>query len=105
MPSATRRKELADRPVFGAIYPNDAVVLGRPSRHVRGRWVRAGRFKLVVPGAANNRLPMELYDLSHDPREALNLVEAPQHVARVAEMKRLLDAWWTGADDRQVTQR
>ncbi|HIF33340.1 MAG TPA: sulfatase [Planctomycetaceae bacterium] len=105
MPSATRRKELADRPVFGAIYPNDAVVLGRPSKHVRGRWVRAGRFKLVVPGAANNRLPMELYDLSHDPREALNLVEAPQHVARVAEMKRLLDAWWTGADDSQVTQR
>jgi uncharacterized sulfatase len=42
-PSALGQAKLRDRPVFGAIYPNDAQVLGRPSQHVRGKWVRQGK--------------------------------------------------------------
>ena len=69
MPSACRERPLQERAVFGAIYPNDAWRLGAPSQHVRGRWVREGDFKLIVPGPAPNPLPLALYDLKRDPDE------------------------------------
>jgi arylsulfatase A len=94
---------LSDRPAFGAIYPNDATELGRPSRHVRGRWIREGRFKLVVPGPTKPPIPTSLYDLGHDPEELVNLAADPQHADRIARMTRTLDAWWSGEDDAAVT--
>lgn len=105
-PSAMGRKELVQRPVFGAIYPNDAVVLGQPSRHVRGRWVREGRrFKLIVPGPASPQLPLALYDLQVDPEERSNLADSPVHASRIENMTRLLDQWWPTGDDSGVTPR
>jgi len=38
--------------------------------------------------------PHELYDLVHDPDEAHNLIDSPDHQARIAEMKGALDAWF-----------
>ena len=37
MPSATGRSPLPDRPAFGAVWPNDASVLGDPSRDLTAR--------------------------------------------------------------------
>ena len=64
LPSALGKKPLTDRAVFGAIYPNDAEQLGTPSQHVRGRWMRDGDFKLIVPGQARNPIPLCLLNLN-----------------------------------------
>ena len=105
MPSARGEKALPLRAVFGAIYPNDAVGLGEPSRHVRGRWMREGRFKLMVPGPAKPPLPLALFDLREDPGEKVNLATDLGQVARLARMKERLDRWWRPGDDSKVTKR
>lgn len=102
MPSATGRASLPDRPVFGSIFPNDAEVLNAPSRHARGRWIREGRYKLIVPGPASNPVAHALFDLQQDPLESTNLVTDPQHAAAVHRLTRLLDAWWPPDDDTQI---
>ena len=104
MPSARGERVLEDRPVFGAIYPNDARVLGAPSRHVRGRWVRAGDYKLLIPGPAKNPVMKSLFNLRWDPEESTNLIAEPHQAERVALMTRMLDDWWAPGDDSAVTQ-
>ena len=99
LPSAMGREDLALVPVFGAIYPSDAATLGRPSRHVRGRWVRHGDFKLILPGNGPNPLPLALYDLSRDPGETTNLAGSPEHAGRIVRMTRLMDHWWPATWD------
>ncbi len=103
MPAARGEASLAERAVFGAIYPNDADVLGAPSRHLRGRWVREGNFKLVVPGPAKPPLDEALFDLVTDPNERDNLISRPQQTARIGHLKVLLDGWWSADHDRDVT--
>lgn len=104
MPSAFGKSLSEDRPVFGAIFPNDAQTLGQPSRHVRGRWIRDGMFKLTVPGPASRPLPLSLYDLEQDPSEQVNLASEPRHAKLIRRMRRLLDEWWTADDDAGVTE-
>ncbi len=94
LPSATGRAPLPNRPVFGTIYPNDAVVLDAPAQHVRARWVRDGHFKLLVPGPANKPITLSLFDLKNDPGETINLVAVAEHASRVRNMRQLLDQWW-----------
>ena len=89
-PSALGIEELPAIPVFGAIYPGDATSLGQPSRHVLARWVRSGNFKLIAPATPD--LPLQLFDLSEDPDETVNL--APTHAGLVKTLKQLLDRWW-----------
>ena len=105
MPSALGEKTLPARPAFGAIYPNDAVTLGEPASHVRGRWMREGRFKLIVPGPAKPPLPLALFDLRADPGEKVNLASDPEHADRLGKMKDKLDRWWRPGDNSQVTKR
>jgi arylsulfatase A len=102
MLSATGQQPLEDRPAFGAIFRNDARQLGSPSLDVRGRWVREGDFKLIVPGPARPPVPLALYDLSTDPEERHHLANDPRHHATVRRLTRLLDAWWTPGDDGAV---
>jgi arylsulfatase A len=104
LPSALGRKPLPDRAVFGAIYPNDAEQLGAPSHHVRGRWVRDGDFKLIVPGPARNPIPLSVFDLRNDPGETTNLASHPKYAATLKRLQRSLDAWWRVGDDTRVTQ-
>jgi uncharacterized sulfatase len=104
MASARGDQQLKSRAISGAIYPNDAQVLGSPSQHVRGRWIRDGHFKLVIPGPAKPALALSLFDLRSDPREQRNLADQPEHAARITHMHRLLDQWWAGGD-QQVTKR
>ena len=49
LPAAEGHTPLAARPAFGEIYANNARKLGQPAREVKYRWVRSGRFKLIVP--------------------------------------------------------
>ena len=103
-PSATGAEVLPTVPVFGAIYPSDAASLGRPSRHVRGRWIRDGDFKLIAPGPGPRPLAPALYDLRADPGETTNLAALPAQAERIARMKRLLDEWWPAEGDEAVTR-
>ena len=98
-PSAVGMENLSDAPVFGAIYPGDASTLGQPSRHVQGRWIRHGDFKLIVPGPGAKPLPLQLFNLSQDPGETANLANSPAHADLVRTLKRLLDEWWSGVGD------
>ncbi len=104
LPSAMGKEQLADRPAFGAIYPNDAQSLGAPSRHVRGRWIRLGDYKLLIPGPAKDPISKSLFDVKHDPDETKNLIDKPQQAERITQMTQLLDRWWPPGDDSDVTQ-
>ncbi|MDG1897713.1 MAG: hypothetical protein P8J37_22670, partial [Fuerstiella sp.] len=104
LPSATGTEVLPNRPAFGAIYPNDAQVLGAPAHHVRGRWIRDGNFKLLVPGPVAKPITLSLFDLQIDPRETINLAAMAEHAPRVAHMRQLLDQWWPLHDDNHETK-
>lgn len=95
MPSATGAERLPERPAFGAIYPNDAVVLNSPAIHVRARWVRWREFKLVIPGPHKSPLGPYLFDLSNDPEELNNLYHHTDQIQRIQQLTKLLDDWWT----------
>jgi uncharacterized sulfatase len=94
IPSARGVAQLEERPMFGAIYPNDAQVLGQPARHARGRWVREGKFKLIVPGPGEQPLPPQLYNLERDPEEQENLIDQPASQKVRERLLILLDQWW-----------
>jgi len=87
------------RAVFGEIYPGDAKSLGHPEREVAYRWVRKGDYKLIVPHGAKpwgGYLQAEaLYRVSEDPSEKRNLRDDPGLAGEVADLKALLDQWWT----------
>jgi len=80
---------------FGEIFEHNAVDIRVPAKNLQYRWVIAGTWKLIVPNPA--RVPngqVELYDLAADPTEETNL--AGKQPERVAELRKKLDAWWTG---------
>jgi len=110
-PSATGQKPLAPRPVFGAIYPGDATSLEHPSRDVAYRWLRDGRFKLIVPHSHAGEKPWgsyldepALFDLVNDPRERNNLANEKQHANMVMRLRRRLDQWWK-PENHQIQER
>jgi uncharacterized sulfatase len=82
------------RAIFGECFTHNAVDLERPSANLRWRWAIEGNWKLVVPHAANEPgAKAELYDLAHDPDEAVNVIsENPQIAERIHDQ---LDRWWT----------
>ncbi|MEM9365780.1 MAG: sulfatase-like hydrolase/transferase [Planctomycetota bacterium] len=94
MPSACGQELLPERIATGAIYPNDAIQLDAPEKHVRGRWIRSGSFKLVLPGNAANTLKASLFDLDTDPNESSNLYSDPNQTELVARLTQQLNDWW-----------
>ncbi|QDU37943.1 Choline-sulfatase [Maioricimonas rarisocia] len=101
LPAASGDEELASRPVFGGIYPGDATALGHPERDIAYRWVREGNFKLIVPHTRGSKLPWgrylegpALFNVADDPRESVNLIDAPAHAMTRDRLRRLLDEWW-----------
>lgn len=101
LPSAVGKAPLEKRPIFGEIYPGDATALGRPSGDVAYRWVREGRYKLIVPHLRDGKVwrryvvKTSLFDVAEDPREEHDLSADPAHAERIERMRRLLDEWWT----------
>jgi uncharacterized sulfatase len=110
LPSATGKERLADRPVFGEIYPGDASSLGHPSRDVAYRWVREGRWKLIVPHEQRGSVwrnyvnAPALFDAVADPYERNNLADNAEHKQKLKHLRQLLDDWWTPGEDTGVPQ-
>jgi uncharacterized sulfatase len=77
--------------VFGEIFEHNAVDIHSPAANLTHRWVIAGTWKLIVPKKGG---AVELFDLSRDPDETANLAE--KQPERVAELTKMLDAWWPG---------
>lgn len=92
---------LEQRAVFGEIYPGDSSSLGHPSVDIAYRWVRLGKYKLIVPQAGRKQVAkgsyvtrISLFDVVQDPGETRNLADDPAHAATVADLQKKLDAWW-----------
>jgi uncharacterized sulfatase len=110
LPSATGRAKLDPRrAVFGEVYPGDATSLGNPSGDVAYRWVRQGNLKLIVAHSHAAQKPWgdyldadALFDVVADPDESVNLIHDPEYTGKAAELRRLLDAWWTPGDDSEL---
>ena len=87
----------ARRTLYGECFTHDAVELRNPSANLYSRWVIEGEWKLIVPvpGRPHDEGPKEeeLYRLTVDAGERTNL--AAGQAARVATLRRKLDAWWT----------
>ena len=84
-----------NRAVFGEIYPGNGSNLGNPELDIAYRWVRRGRFKLIVPTSEDAwgqylSIP-HLFDLSKDPDETKNLASHPEHKTVFAELEHLLE--------------
>ncbi|MAC52304.1 MAG: sulfatase [Gimesia sp.] len=106
LPSAQGEAALPeDRAVYGEVFPGDATALKQPEREVAHRWIRKGNLKLITshnPNAQgktwNNYTRGDvLFDLEDDPGETKNLINDPASAESLAELRRLLDAWWNPA--------
>jgi len=105
-PSATGKEPLASQPVFGEVYPGDASSLRNPARDVAYRWVRDGRYKLIVPHRRNAKKPWggyvqspALFDIVADPREVNNLASNNAFRKTIQQLSRKIDAWWPADED------
>ena len=82
--------------IFGEIFRHNAVDIDDPASSLRYRWCIEGRWKLIVPNAANEPdAEEELYDLEADPHETENL--AASNADRVKHLRSLIDGWWAGS--------
>lgn len=82
----------ADRnTLFGATFDHDVADIDQPAASLQYRWCRREHWKLILPHDASQ--PPELYDLSKDPREEINLAAAKPMV--VEQLHKQIDAWWS----------
>ncbi|MBL9115967.1 MAG: sulfatase-like hydrolase/transferase [Verrucomicrobiaceae bacterium] len=80
--------------IFGECFVHSAIDLDNPTPNLRWRYVVEGNHKLILPWKANQPNDVvELYDLKSDPTETLNLAE--KKADKVAELTKVIDAWWT----------
>lgn len=93
-------------PVYGSCGVHTAIDYAAPEKNWTYRWVVAGDWKLIVPNEATvkkvnrpgRKIEVELYQIAHDPNEEKNL--ASENAEKVAELRKLLDAWWDGGPAR-----
>jgi uncharacterized sulfatase len=93
-----RRSVMARRRIFGENFSHDAVDIRRPSTSLLSRWIIDDGWKLIlpVPGINAEDVPDRplLYQIDRDPDEQHDL--AAREPGRVAQLRRRLDAWWSG---------
>ncbi len=102
-PSAVGKASLSQqRAVFGEIYPGDASVIGAPERDIAYRWVRKGRYKLIIPASQGKQSAWNkyvqspaLFDLVRDPQERNNLFGDPVRASVIKQLSLALDDWWS----------
>lgn len=95
--TAAGKGSLRRTQVFGELYVHTAVDLARPELNLTHRWVREGKWKLIVPEVAGRP---ELYDLSSDPAEERDL--AANEPARTRRLQEKLDRWWKAGSGVRV---
>lgn len=83
--------------IFGEIFEHNAVDIHRPASSLQYRWVIESGWKLIVPAPQNvPKGKVELFQIAHDPHERDEV--SGQHAEKVAQLTKLLDAWWSGKD-------
>jgi len=92
LPVATGSDKLTRDAVFGADFVHTAKVLGDPAANLEYRWIRRGKWKLIVPVDKSGHC--ELYNVADDPHEHKNL--ANTHPTVVKELTDRLNQWWPG---------
>ncbi len=87
---------LRSRPfIAGQNSTHDIVQIGNPASSLRYRWMVAGDWKLIVSSGLNGATePPRLFNLKQDAEELHDLAAAQP--ARLAELQKLLDGWWSG---------
>jgi arylsulfatase A-like enzyme len=81
--------------IFGECFTHTAFDLDRPAENLRWRWMIDGTWKMIVPDARNQPNDrVELYDIRSDEREEQNV--AATHPEVTEQMRKKLDAWWSG---------
>ena len=76
--------------VYGETFSHDVADLEQPAKGLQFRWMIRDGWKLIAPRRGDRRA--ELYDLSADPAERVDL--AARHPERAGALQRALDAWW-----------
>ncbi len=71
-------------------------------RDLAYRWVRQGRYKLIIPHSVNGKPPWNryltkpaLYDVVADPDETRNLIGEPNMATTTRNLTAQLDRWWS----------
>jgi uncharacterized sulfatase len=107
--------------LYGALYPlQSREARTDPARDAYGLWARTERWKFILslrdlaaqadagsdegeredikvslaPDFARRRGELELYDLANDPRERVNLADAPEHAELLARLRSETLSWW-----------
>jgi len=76
--------------LFGEIFEHDVADIDRPESSLLFRWCRERQWKFIAPH--DSSLPVELYDLSVDPREEMNLAANRPDLA--SRLRQRIEAWW-----------
>ena len=84
--------DLPDRPVFGEIYRGYAVKLDHPEEEVLYRWIRWGKYKLILSETPNEG--KMLFDLFNDPDELNNLAGNLTFQKQEMKLEDRLNQWW-----------
>ncbi len=92
--------------VYGADHSHDIAGVDTRTKNLESRYIIRGDYKLIIHNQANFPPPRkygkidnpegkpELYNLTKDPHEKVNLAE--KHADKVKELNKALDAWWNG---------
>jgi len=80
--------------LYGECHTHDFVDLHAAAPNLRWRWILQDGWKLILPAPQNEKGGAELYFVNDDPREEKNLADT--EIARVANLRFQLDAWWPG---------
>ncbi len=80
--------------VYGDIYLHNAIDIHDPSKNLKWRWMVQGDWKVILPNpeVQANDIP-ELYHITLDPYEKINLYEKRPEVAK--QLTQDLNDWWT----------
>lgn len=80
------------RAIFGDIYEHDMIDIDDPESSLKYRWCIDGNWKAIFPGSRLTWEKAELFNLSQDPFERMNLAE--EKPEKLQQLLKLTDAWW-----------
>ncbi len=94
--------------VYGADHSHDIVGVDQCAKNLESRYIVRGEWKLIVHNQENFPPPLkfgkkdnltgeaELYNLTKDPHEKVNL--SGVYTERALDLRKLLDDWWDGSE-------